>query len=364
MAKWITKTTSGRYKARLAIPGQGTRNKTFDRRIDAEKWLTAHQSRVDRGEWLDPRVAATPFQDWARDWLGTRSHLKPKTYEGYRSLLRVHLIPRFGLMPLQAIDPHSVDMWVGELSVNGLSPSRVRQAHQLLSMILKAAVRARMISFNPADGTPLPRSVRRQPRFLTPQQIDLLAAEMPDRYKALVYTLAYGGLRWAEAVGLKRRSVHLLRRRIDVVETLSEVSGVLHEVPPKNWENRSVAIPPFVADIIGRHLGSYAEPDLDALVFTTGSGTPLRSANFRRAVWLPATAAIGEEGLRVHDLRHTCASLLIATEAPTDHVKDHLGHSSINVTVDVYGHLYEDKRDEVAVRLEKLWMDSSGASES
>ena len=69
---------------------------------------------------------------------------------------------------------------------------------------------------------------------------------------------------------------------------------------------------------------------------------------------LPATAAIGEEGLRVHDLRHTCASLLIATEAQADHVREHLGHSSINVTMNVYGHLYEDKKDEVALRLETL----------
>jgi len=88
-------------------------------------------------------------------------------------------------------------------------------------------------------------------------------------------------------------------------------------------------------------------------VFTTDSGTPLRSANFRRKVWLPAIAEIGQDRLRPHDLRHTCASLLIAADAHPRHIKEHLGHSSIRVTMDVYGHLYEDSKDEIAERLDR-----------
>jgi integrase len=135
-----------------------------------------------------------------------------------------------------------------------------------------------------------------------------------------------------------------------------------YEVPPKTWEERSVSIPPFVADIIGAHLGMSTDLDAMDLAFTTAAGKPLRSSNFRRDVWLPAIAAIGEEGLRVHELRHTCASLLIATDAHPHHVKEHLGHSSIRVTMDVYGHLYEDKKDEVALRLEDLWTAANQAS--
>ncbi|MEE9178754.1 MAG: tyrosine-type recombinase/integrase, partial [Acidimicrobiia bacterium] len=93
--------------------------------------------------------------------------------------------------------------------------------------------------------------------------------------------------------------------------------------------------------------------DPDGFAFTTDAGTPRRSANFRRSVWLPAVAQIDEEGLRPHDLRHTCASLLIAADAHPRHVKEHLGHSSLRVTMDVYGHLYKDARDEIAERLER-----------
>ncbi|MFQ5472162.1 MAG: tyrosine-type recombinase/integrase [Dehalococcoidia bacterium] len=354
MSAWITRTPSSRWKARLAIPGRGTRNKTFDRKTDAEKWLRNEQAKLDRSEWVDPRLARTLFAEWAHEWQLSRRNLKPKTLAGYESLLQVHLLPQFGHLPLSTIDPYMVEMWVVELADSGLSPSRTRQAHQLLSMILKAAVRARRLTMNPAEGTPLPRATRRPPRFLTASQVDSLAAAVPDRYEALIFVLAYGGIRWAEAVGLKVRSANLLRRRIEIAETLSEVNGQLHAVPPKTWESRTIAIPPFVANIVGAHIGRFTDGDADRLVFTTGAGTPLRSANFRRTVWQPAVSAIGEEGLRVHDLRHTCASLLIAAGAHPGHVREHLGHSSIRVTMDVYGHLYEDSRDELARRLEAV----------
>ena len=216
MAGWIIKTDQGRWKARLSVPGQGTRNKTFNRKIDAEKWLRNEQARLDRSEWTDPRLARTTFAEWAIPWLDTRRHLKPKTLASYESLLTVHLLPHFGQLPLAAIDPLMIETWVVELTDRGLSASRTRQAHQLLSMILKAAVRARRLASNPADGTPLPRATRRTPRFLTSDQVDELADLVPRRYRGLIYVLAYGGLRWAEAVGLKLEYVHLLRRRIVV----------------------------------------------------------------------------------------------------------------------------------------------------
>ena len=246
-----------------------------------------------------------------------------------------------------------IETWVVNLTDSGLSAGRIRQAHQLLSMILKAAVRARRLASNPADGTPLPRAGRRAPRFLTAEQVDDLANLVPSRYRGLIYVLAYGGLRWAEAVGLRPEHLNLLRRRIVVTETLSEVKGRLHLVPPKTWESRTIAIPPFVADVLGEHIGRFALETQDGLLFVTDNGTPLRSSNFRRWIWTPAVAELGEEGLRIHDLRHTCASMLIAAGAHLGHVREHLGHSSIRVTMDVYGHLYEDVKDEIADRLEQ-----------
>ncbi len=353
MAGWIIKTDSGRWKARLSIKGAGTRNKTFDRKIDAEKWLRNEQARLDRSEWTDPRLARTTFADWAIPWLDTRRHLKPKTLASYESLLRVHLLPRFGQLPLGAIDPLMIETWVVELTDGGLSASHTTQAYRLLSMILKAAVRSRRLPSNPALGISLPRPTRRPPRFLNASQVDDLSHVVPEQYVGLVYVLAYGGLRWAEAIGLKTKHVNLLRRRVDVRETLSEVGGRFHVVPPKTWEARTVAIPPFVADVLGSHIGRFADAGSESLIFTAG-GTPLRASNFRRRVWFPAVARIGQEGLRIHDMRHTCASMLIAAGAHPGLVREHLGHSSIRVTMDVYGHLYEDTKDEIAQRLQAI----------
>jgi integrase len=105
--------------------------------------------------------------------------------------------------------------------------------------------------------------------------------------------------------------------------------------------------------MLGNHIGRFTDGDPESLVFTTDHGTPLLSSNFRRWVWSPAMTQLGEQGLRIHDLRHTCASLLIDAGAHVGHVREHLGHSSIRVTIDVYGHLYEDTRDEIAARLEQ-----------
>lgn len=112
MSGWITRTPTGRWKARLRVPGGGTRSKTWDRKVDAEKWLRNELGKLDRGEWLDPKLARTAFGEWAGSWIDTRRHLKPKTLLGYESLLRTHLLPRFGSVPLSAIDPQAIESWV------------------------------------------------------------------------------------------------------------------------------------------------------------------------------------------------------------------------------------------------------------
>jgi integrase len=156
--------------------------------------------------------------------------------DGYESLLRVHILPRFGRTPLRAIDYLDVEAFIAELTESGLSPSRIRQVHQLLSMILKSAVRSRRIGINPAEGAPLPRTNKRPMRFIDSDKVTRLANAVPDRYETWVYVAAYGGLRWAELVGLKRKRVNLLRRRLHIAETLSEVRGQLiwtgDEEPP------------------------------------------------------------------------------------------------------------------------------------
>jgi integrase len=284
--------------------------------------------------------------------MATTVHLKPKTQYDYRSLLRRHVIPRFGDLELIRIDRLAVRTWIADLDASGLSASRIRQARQVLSSALAAAVESGFISANPALGVKVPRARPKEKLFLTAEQVELLADAIDEHYAALVYLLAYGGLRWGEAIAVRRRRLDLRRSRVEVAESLADVAGVLHFGSTKTYEHRSVILPSFVRDQIAQHLSRHGTDDLQGLVFRSPEGTPLRHSNFRRRVWLPAVGAADvPEGLRIHDLRHTCAALLIAEGAHPKAIQEHLGHSSITVTMDTYGHLFPSQMEELATRL-------------
>ena len=170
---------------------------------------------------------------------------------------------------------------------SGLSPSRVRQAYVLLSAICKAAVESGRIGHSPCIGVHLPKPRCKEQLILTPTQVDALAAACKG-YEALVYVLAYGGLRWAEAVGLRKGRVDLLRSRVHIVETLSEVGGHLHLVQPKTYARRYAKLPRWVAEM----LAPLCAGGPDELVFTAPRGGPLRDSHFRLRVWRPALRAL------------------------------------------------------------------------
>ncbi|HHC07409.1 MAG TPA: site-specific integrase [Actinobacteria bacterium] len=192
----------------------------------------------------------------------------------------------------------------------------------------------------------------REMRFLTSEEVETLAASIREPYGVLVHTLAYGGLRWGEAVALRRGRCELLRSRLHVVEALSETSKGLVFGPTKTSQRRTVVIPGFLRNLLAEHLAAHGGVDPDALVFPSPAGAPMRRGNFHRRLWRPAVEAAGLEGLRVHDLRHTCAALLIAENAHPKAVQAHLGHSSIQVTMERYGHLFPSDAEDLADRLD------------
>lgn len=231
----------------------------------------------------------------------------------------------------------------------------MRQARQALNAMLTLAVDAGYLNANPVNGTSTPRLPNSEMLFLDADQVDRLAATIQEPYGTLVYVLAYGGLRWGEAAALRRKRCDLARSRIDVVESLADVGGHLYFGPTKNHRSRIVPIPGFLRDLLDQHLVRHVPDEPDALVFTTANGTPLRNTNFRRQVWYQAVESAGlPEGLRIHDLRHTCASLLAAAGASPKAVQVHLGHSSITVTMDRYTHLFASDVDDLVRRLDDI----------
>jgi integrase len=247
-----------------------------------------------------------------------------------------------------------VGSWVREMAEEELSPSRIRQAHQCLAAILEQAVDDGLIGRNPARRVELPRLIQPDHRYLTADQVTVLADAMPCfEHQTMVYVLAYGGLRWGELAALRRGRVDVLRRRLAIKESIVEISGFLSFGTPKTYQTRTVHLPAFVAAMVGHHLENVAD-DPTALVFTAPKGGPLRYSNTRRGMWDPARSRAGEDlhDVTPHDLRHTCASLMRAVGADVKAIQQQLGHQTATVTLNTYTHLFEGDLDEVMDRLD------------
>ena len=218
-----------------------------------------------------------------------------------------------------------------------------------MSAALDHAMRSGRIRANPARGLGLPRIQRRDYVFLTHDQVRDLAFETGP-WRVLVLLLGYTGLRWGEATALRVCDVDLVRRRIDVRRAFSDVGGRIVLGTPKSHQSRTVPIPRFLACEISLAL---AGKDADDLVFTMPAGSMVRLSNWRRAAFLPARSRAGVSArFRIHDLRHTAASLMIQAGYPPKMLQEIMGHASITTTLDLYGHLYPGDMDRYAERLD------------
>jgi Phage integrase family len=185
-----------------------------------------------------------------------------------------------------------------------------------------------------------------------------LAAAIDPRYELLVRFAAYTGLRAGELVALRIRHLNLLRGRCEVGESATEVDGRLVWGPTKTYARRTVHLPRFLCDQLAAYLAERPHGP-DDLVFTAAQGGPLREQKFVAGIFKPAAAQAGlPHRLRFHDLRHTCASLLIAQGASVKAVQAQLGHASATVTLDRYGHLFPDELQRLADRLQDAYADA------
>jgi len=362
---------SGRWQASYWHNGQrhvGTT--TYQRKGDALAWLAEVETSVRHGTWADPEAGKVVFGEWAERWLAQQGHLRPKTLTGYEAVVRGRLRPALGSLPLTEIDRGVVQGLLTDMRQAGLAPGTVREARKVLSLVLSAAVEARMITVNPTGGLKIARGRREEMHFLDHGQIEALAqaitypvssrggqgaapwwrTEHPE-LGLLVRFAAYTGLRAGEIAGLRVRDLNLEASRAIVRATLAEVRGHgLVEGPPKTGRQRSVPLPEFLVEAIRSHVREMGEDDF---VFQSPEGGPLRHHNFYTRHFLPATRQAGLDGLRFHDLRHSCAALLVGEGAHPRAVMERLGHSSITVTLDRYGHLFPHLEEALTAGLER-----------
>ena len=342
-----------RYEVRYRGPDRRERSKTFRRKVDADRFAKEVDIEIARGAWVDPRKASMPFADWREQWWATTVNLRPSTRARDESYLRNHVASAFDDLRLGDIDQLTVRTWVAELEASGLAPATVKKAYEILSKIMRAAVEARLLVATPCVGVQLPKIDRVEMRFLTANEVHTLGQVIEPEWRAFVLLGAYGGLRLGEQLGLRRRRVDLLRRRVEVAETLSNVKGATVLGPPKTRAgHRSVPIPAVVASALEAHM----DGDRDAFVFTNRDGGPVDPNLFRRRAW---TRAIRDAGLedpqpRIHDLRHTAVALWIAAGATPKEIAARAGHSSVVTVLDRYGHLMPGLEDATTDALDRI----------
>jgi integrase len=248
-----------------------------------------------------------------------------------------------------------VQVWVSELSKKKKkkkSATVVIRAYGVLAGIIDIAVKDRRIPSNPARGANLPRKTGEDRHYLNHVQVQVLADESRAN-STLVLFLAYTGLRWGEAVGLRVHSVDMVRRRVLVRANAVNVRGTIIPGTPKSHQARSVPFPAFLAELLASQCEGKTR---DQLVFGDGvefTPTPTQGDGWfagarKRAVEIDPNFPAS---LTLHDLRHTAASLAISAGANVKAVQRMLGHASAAMTLDTYADLFDDDLDAVASAL-------------
>jgi integrase len=240
------------WVARWRDPEGHQRKRSFTKRSDADRFLTTVEHSVLIGAYVDPARSRVTVGAWSRQWLNGQVQLKASTRYRYESLLRCQVLPFWEAVPLAKVTHAGVATWVAQLSASGLSPATVRQAYRVMSLVLALAVRDGRLARNPADGARLPRVVTSHKRFLTHEQVAALAAAAGP-YGLVVETLAYTGLRFGELAALRVSRLDLIRRRVNVAESVTEVNGTAVFGTPKSHQSRSVPLPRCLVDeLVGR----------------------------------------------------------------------------------------------------------------
>lgn len=342
-----------RYRVRYRRPdGSQTDKRGFRTKRDAELFLSTVEIAKAKGEFIDVSAATAQIGALGATWLAGRERiLKPSTFRSVDSAWRIHVLPAWGKRTLGSIRHSEIQSWVSEMAQTQ-SASNVLRAHGILAGILDTAVRDRRMSVNPARDIALPKKRKKSKAYLTHAQVELLASKAAE--PTLVRFLAYTGLRWGEAAGLRIRHLDLIRRRALIEENAVMVNNTVITGSTKTHTTRSVPIPTFLAEDFGRRASLRPR---DAYVFGDGE-SPMRLPNSKDGWFAGAVRRAQREDPKFprvtpHDLRHSAASLAVSAGANVKAVQRMLGHASAAMTLDTYSDLFDDDLDAVSDALDR-----------
>lgn len=319
------------------------RSVTADTKREAQKRLAELRREVT--EQAAPVVQAETVASFLSDWLGTirPPRLKESTYRRYEQYVRLHLVPVLGQTPLVALTPQQIERLYADLLRAGLAARTVLHLHRVLHTALAAGVRWGQLARNVADLAQPPKPAPHQARTLSREQVGILVAALAGSpVEALVLLALSTGAREGELLGLRWPDVDLARGHVLIRASLSNQTRQI--VATKTGRARQAPLLPRVADALQSHRRAQQArrlrlgPDWQdyGLVFPNEIGRPQRAYRLLRRSWYPLLEGAGLPRIRFHDLRHTCATLLVADGVPIPVVSLLLGHSLPSTTANIY----------------------------
>lgn len=349
------------YRVRYRKPnGKQTDKRGFKRKRDAEIFSATVEVDKMTGNYIAPSLGRITVGELGAKWLEGQVFDKESWGTRVESIWRVHIEPFWGTRAVLSIDSTEVRDWVAGI---GRAASTVGDIHSVFASIMDDAVTQKRIPANPVRGVKIPKRPGADHNYLTHVQVAQLAAE--SKRPEIVMFLAYSGCRWGEMAALRPRDINLDRRRIHIARSASKVNSRSVIGTPKTWEVRTVAVPVEVAELLRPIIEAQRDPN--GLLWSRPDGEPIRppttthwfGAAVRRCI--EASTPRDEDGkpsgpatfplVTAHQLRHTAASLMISSGANVKTVQRQLGHKSAVMTLDNYGHLFEDDLDGVADRM-------------
>ncbi|SHF07306.1 Site-specific recombinase XerD [Seinonella peptonophila] len=339
----------------------------YGNKKDAQKELLTLLNQKDQGTLIEP--SKDSVDKYLNHWLesSAKAKVRERTYQSYMDMLRLYIRPTLGLRRLSKLTPLEIQATYNRLVEQGLSASTIRRAHAVFNAALNQAMKWQIIQKNPAHYVELPRVQREEMTVLSTKQAkQFLEVAVYDKHYALFVLLLTTGLRPGEALGLKWRDLH--DKKIRVQRSLirnHRGGGWQLEEPKTKRSKRVVPIPNDTLEILRQHKIEQAKQKLQAgkqyedhdLIFATDRGQPLHERNILQRNFKPLLKKADLPDMRLYDLRHTCATLLLAAGENPKIVSERLGHSSVVMTLDVYSHVLPDMQQQATEKLQSILFD-------
>ena len=308
--------------------------------------------------------------EWLRNHV--ELHCSPRTREGYEIIVRCHLVPALGRTRLVDLRAEHISDYCSNSIRSGLSKQTALHHFRLLHKALKDAARLGLIGVNPCDCVDPPKPIDKEMKFLCPDDVGKFLATAqgaPWPYYYLFYTMLFTGLRRSEALALTWGNLDLDLCVLLVMQSLHRLSGSKYIVsqPKTRKSRRQISLPPSLALLLHgykvqaeRQRLLLGKPMTDTeFVFAHPDGRPLDPSTVTH-VFHKVIQRARLEGLRLHDLRHSYASLMLAAGVNVKVISQSMGHANIGITLDTYSHLMPSMGRAAAERFDKLlepWLD-------